>query len=244
MVSAERDFAVSIRGLSKAYRRGSTVTPVLEQIDLDIPRGACSFLVGPSGSGKTTLLSIIGCLLSPDQGEVSVLGNRLEALNERRRAQLRLSQIGFVFQRFNLIRGLTAVDNVAVPRQLAGESQRSARRRAEELLIQVGLGDFRTSDPRRMSSGQCQRVALARALAADPELILADEPTASLDAANGEQVLSLLRDLTAVSGKTAIVVTHDPRIFRFADQMFRLDSGRLVESSVSPSPAPASGGMG
>lgn len=219
---------IHVANLAKSYRRGGQEVPVLVDIDLDVARGECVFLAGPSGSGKTTLLSILGCILSADRGHVSLLGQDFATLTNRQRTLLRRDQIGFVFQRFHLVRGLTALDNVCVPLQLRGERPRVARQRGQQLLEAVGLSDKMRSLPKNLSTGQCQRVALARALAADPEIILADEPTASLDAASGQEAMKLLRRLTTEHGKTAIVVTHDPRIFAFADRICHMENGRLV----------------
>jgi len=222
--------AVCVEDVQKAYRRGTTTMPVLSGVDLTVYRGECVFLAGPSGSGKTTLLSILGCILSPDEGRVRILGEETTRLKAEGRATLRRHRVGFVFQRFHLIRGLTALNNVCAPLTLRGHSRRAAHRRGLALLDAVGLGDKAASHPRNLSAGQCQRVALARALAGDPELILADEPTASLDAANGQEVMELLRRLTTQEGKTAIVVTHDQRIFHFADRVCWLENGRIVET--------------
>jgi len=224
---------VEARDVHKAYRRGNTRTAVLEGIDLCVAPGECVYLAGPSGSGKTTLLSILGGILSPDTGRVRVLGDDLWALCSPERAVLRRSRLGFVFQRFHLIRGLSVINNVCVPLSLAGVSRRVAHRRAHVLLEAVGLGQYAHAHPNRLSVGQCQRVALARALAGDPELILADEPTASLDAANGRSVMELFRRLTSDEGKAAVVVTHDQRIFDFADRIFWLENGRIVETQES-----------
>ena len=199
--------------------------------------GECVFLAGPSGSGKTTLLSIVGCILTPDRGRVRILDQDVLALDGPGRVTMRRDRIGFVFQRFHLIRGLTALDNVSVPLVLRGTPRRAAHRRAADLLDSVGLADKAAAQPQNLSAGQCQRVALARALAGDPQLILADEPTASLDAANGPEMMKLLRRLTTDEGKTAIVVTHDQRIFPFADRVLWLENGRVVETELS---APAS----
>jgi putative ABC transport system ATP-binding protein len=226
--SSER-CAIRARGVRKAYRRGNTVTPVLAGIDLSVRRGECVFLAGPSGSGKTTLLSILGCILSPDEGELEILGEDARALGDEGRIQLRRNRLGFVFQRFHLIRGLTAIHNICVPLALGGVPRRAALRRAAALLEAVGLADRAAAQPRNLSAGQCQRVALARALAADPELILADEPTASLDAANGQEAMKLLRQLTTQQEKTVVVVTHDPRIFSFADRVLWLENGCVAD---------------
>lgn len=227
------DDTINARELYKGYQRGGALTPVLCGVDLSIGAGEFVFLVGPSGSGKTTLLSILGCILTPDAGEVRILGEDLLRLSAGQRADLRRDRIGFVFQRFHLIRGLNAVENVAVPLTLAGTALRAARQRSLELLEAVGLADRAKSHPTRLSTGQCQRIALARALAASPDLILADEPTASLDAENGREAMRLLRRLTADQGKTAVVVTHDHRIFEFADRILHLDGGRIRTESAA-----------
>ena len=223
---------VIARELYKTYERAGAQTPVLCGVQLTIRAGEFAFLVGPSGSGKTTLLSILGCILTPDSGSVRILGEDLTQLDEAQRARFRRERIGFVFQRFHLIRGLNAAENVAVPLTLGGVAPGAARRRALELLDAVGLADRAKSHPARLSTGQCQRIALARALAAGPDLILADEPTASLDAENGREAIRLLRRLTAEQGKTAVVVTHDHRIFEFADRVLHLDAGRIRDAAA------------
>ncbi|HEX5442973.1 MAG TPA: ABC transporter ATP-binding protein [Pirellulales bacterium] len=219
---------IVVRNVYKNYTSGGATTPVLEGIDLQILPGECVFLVGPSGSGKTTLLSILGCLLTPDRGQVLIAGQELSGLSDLERALLRRDRLGFVFQRFHLIRGLTAAQNVAVPLTLAGVAPQQARDRALDLLGAVGLAEKAQSHVGNLSTGQCQRVALARALAGDPDVILADEPTASLDGVNGQEVMQLLRKLTSESGKTAVVVTHDARIYSFADRILELDGGRIA----------------
>jgi putative ABC transport system ATP-binding protein len=222
--------AIVVEGVYKAYRQGTTTTPVLNGVDLKVDRGTCVYLAGPSGSGKTTLLSILGCILTADEGRVEIFGHDVTALDDRGRVELRRNRIGFVFQRFHLIRGLTALDNVCVPLMLRGMTRRAAARLAMPVLESVGLADRARVHPSRLSAGQCQRVALARALVGDPDVILADEPTASLDKNNGREVMELLRRLTTEQGRTAIVVTHDQRIFRYADHVFWLENGRVVET--------------
>jgi len=219
-------------GIHKSFLRGKQCSHVLRGVDMEIRRGECVFLVGPSGSGKSTLLAILGCILSPDAGDVQLLGQSIEHLNNEERTLLRREKIGFVFQRFHLVRGLTALENVSVPLVLRGEGERSSRERGRELLAEVGLEEHMHSDPRRMSSGQCQRVAIARALAADPEIVFADEPTASLDETSGQQAMALLARLAREKGKTAIVVTHDPRIYRFADRILKMQDGKLIPHAV------------
>ena len=227
---------VEMIDVRKRFVRGVSVTDVLCGIDLVVERGNCTFLIGPSGCGKSTLLSILGCVLTPDSGSVRVLGESLDALPGNRRALLRRDKIGFVFQRFHLLKGLTALENVCVPLTLQGTPQHRARRHGMELLDAVGLASHAAFDTRRLSHGQCQRVALARALANDPELILADEPTAALDEESGQQVMELMRRLLTDYQKTAVIVTHDSRIFGYADRILSMKGGRLLESPDRPYP--------
>lgn len=218
---------VLVEGLCKQYARGGTATSVLRDLDLRIERGECVVLTGPSGSGKSTLLAILGCILSPDAGVARILGENLALLDATRRTLLRRHRIGFVFQRFQLLRGLTAIQNVAVPLQLCGVPQTTALARAERLLQQMGLGNRAHALPAQLSTGQCQRVAIARAIASEPELILADEPTANLDEQNGLEAMGLLRERVVSQGRTLVVVTHDVRILPYADRVYRLEHGRL-----------------
>ncbi len=224
---------VRVSNVHKSFSRGGVTTPVLCGIDLQVERGSCTLLVGPSGCGKSTLLSILGCMLVPDSGDVEIFGRSLNELNGRALAQMRRDAIGFVFQRFHLLKGLTALENACVPLQVQGVAERAAKRRGMELLDAVGLADKAHSDARRLSHGQCQRVALARALASDPELILADEPTAALDEVSGRQALELMKKLLSEYHKTAIIVTHDARIYEYADRIWRMHSGRL-EAVATP----------
>jgi putative ABC transport system ATP-binding protein len=232
--AAMTECAVVLAGVRKSYFNGNLETHVLNGCDMAVGQGECVYLLGPSGSGKSTLLSILGCILRPDAGTVRILGDDVDRLSSRALARLRRTRIGFMFQRFHLIRGLSAIENVCVPLTLAGVSARAAARRGRELLEMVDLAEHANRQVRRLSVGQCQRVALARALAADPPLVLADEPTASLDADLGQQAMQLLRRLTVEAGKTAIIVTHDPRILRFADRIFVMERGRLVAAGDSP----------
>jgi putative ABC transport system ATP-binding protein len=223
--------AVELRGVNKSYARGASNTRVVDSVELTVEQGECVFLLGPSGSGKTTLLSIIGCVLTADSGFVRVFGRDVSDLTADEAALLRRRHIGFAFQRFHLIRGLSASENVAVPLTLSGWKPADATWRAVELLVQVGMREHVDAQPQRLSVGQCQRVAFARALATDPDLVLADEPTASLDAKTGQRALELLRELTVAAGKTVIVVTHDPRILQFADRILHMENGQLKERS-------------
>jgi len=224
-----RRLAISAEGVVKTYERGSMAVRVLNGVDLHVEKGRSVFLAGPSGSGKTTLLSILGCILSADEGRIHVLGQDLTDLTSQERSDFRRDKIGFVFQRFHLIKGLTACENIGVPLVLRGVAPDKVRRRAVELLEMVGLADKANAHSNNLSAGQCQRVALARALANDPELILADEPTASLDATKGREMMELLWQLTTHEGRTVVGVTHDPRIFCFADVVHWLENGHVVE---------------
>ena len=225
---ANQQSVIHVQEVYKAYRSGTSKTPVLEGLNLEVGPGEFVYLAGPSGSGKSTLLSILGCILTPDSGQVRILGQDVQTLDNRQRTLLRRDRIGFVFQRFHLIRGLTALDNVCIPLILRGTAERTARKRARTLLDAVGLSDKAAAAPANLSAGQCQRVAMARALAGDPDLILADEPTASLDADTGREVVQLLRQLAKENGKTVVIVTHDTRIFSLADRVCTMDNGRLV----------------
>jgi putative ABC transport system ATP-binding protein len=228
---------IVVANLHKAYRRGGTITHVLCDVSFTVERGECVFLVGPSGSGKTTLLSILGCVLSPDSGRVEILGRDVQRLDPQSAAVLRRDNIGFLFQRFHLIRGLTALENVALPLIFRGVSERTASRRASEFLDQVDLADRRSHQVSQLSVGQCQRVALARALVGDPELLLVDEPTAALDARHGQTAMQLLGDLAGRLGTTVVVVTHDQRILNFADRVLSLENGKITVSSDEMTPA-------
>jgi putative ABC transport system ATP-binding protein len=224
--------------LRKSYRNGGQASPVLRGINLSVAPGECVFLVGPSGSGKTTLLSILGCVLGADGGRLELLGVDAMGLSAEEQARFRRERIGFVFQRFHLFSALTAAENVAVPLSLLGWPAARRRAKALELLSLVGLADKAASRVTRLSMGQRQRVAFARALAAGPELILADEPTASLDAESGWNAMQLLKQLCRELGKTAIVVTHDSRIYPLADRILRLADGQIVqETSATQRPA-------
>lgn len=226
--------AVTCSQLHKSYRTGRCVTPVLRGIDLQVQPGKCVFLVGPSGSGKTTLLSIIGGVLRPDSGQLHLLGRCLDAMSASERSEFRLRRIGFIFQRFHLFERLTAAENIRVVCSLLGLPRRFARLRALELLSQVGLADRTGHKVMELSMGQRQRVAIARALVADPDLILADEPTASLDADSGMSAMRLLKDLCGQLNKTAIVVTHDERIRPLADCVLTMQDGRIAAGNTPP----------
>jgi putative ABC transport system ATP-binding protein len=199
----------------------------LKGIDLVVQQGDIQLLMGPSGSGKTTLLSILAGLLTPTEGSVALLGQEITGMSKSQLARFRLENIGFIFQEFNLFPALNAAENVETALNVRGIRGKHARNQALALLEQVGLGDKAKQLPRDLSGGQKQRVAIARALAGDPKLILADEPTASLDSHSGHAVIELLRKLAKEHGCTVFIVTHDPRIIDVADQIAYLEDGKL-----------------
>ncbi len=225
--------AVRCAGIEKGFGRGPARVQVLRGTDFSVPTGQMTFLVGPSGCGKTTLISVVGGILSPDAGAVEVFGQDLAALSRGRLADFRLQNLGFIFQQFNLLPALSAVENAAVPLIARGESAARAHAAAAEALGELGLGDHGHKMPQQLSGGQQQRVAIARALVHQPRLVICDEPTASLDAESGQNVMALLRDV-ALAGDTqraVVVVTHDNRIFDFADRMVEMSDGRVVGAS-------------
>jgi putative ABC transport system ATP-binding protein len=228
---------LAARDVQKSYGAGPRRQPILHGINLDVSAGETVYLTGPSGSGKTTLLSILGCILTPDGGSVRVLGEEVARMDSRQRAEFRRRHAGFIFQSFNLFPTLSAVDNIRLVLSMQGVGLRAATARAEELLDQVGLAHRGRLRPALLSGGECQRVAIARALASGPALLFADEPTASLDAENGQAVLTLLTRLVRERDVTLVVVTHDERIFSFADRIVRLEDGRLTRDWKPGGPA-------
>jgi len=229
-MTLDRTMAIQARDVTKVFGTGDLAFTALRGVDLDVGTGELALLVGPSGSGKTTLLSILGAVLSATSGSVSLLGRELTGLSRNQLARVRLEQLGFVFQGHNLIRALSALDNVALPLELRGWSRRRARQQAAQMLEQVGLADKADSLPTQLSGGQAQRVAIARALAPHPPILLADEPTAALDAATGRSATELMKDLTQELGTTALVVTHDERIFDLADRIVHIEDGWIEPS--------------
>jgi putative ABC transport system ATP-binding protein len=215
-------------GLSKVYRQGPVEVPAVRDVTLSVAPGEIVAIVGPSGSGKTTLLSMLGCILRPSGGSVSIDGQRVWDLDERRLPRVRLRYIGFIFQSFNLFAALSARENVEVMLNLKGVDGREARRQALALLETVGLGDRSDFRPRDLSGGEKQRVSIARALAGNPPLILADEPTANLDWKNGEQVVRLLREAVRPGGRSVVLVTHDHRVLPYMHRTLSIEDGRLV----------------
>jgi putative ABC transport system ATP-binding protein len=228
--------AIRVRGLTKTFGEMSAAVPALRGVDLDVHAGEVMLLMGPSGSGKTTLLSIMGCILKPTGGSVAVHGREITSLGEQELPGVRLQNIGFVFQGFNLFPALTAGENVELALELKGKSGREARRGARALLEQVSLAEKYGSYPADLSGGQKQRVAIARALAGEPGIILADEPTAALDFRSGRVVLELLRELAHQCGRAVVVVTHDSRILEFADRTVFIEDGLIVDNPAGEHP--------
>jgi putative ABC transport system ATP-binding protein len=222
---------IELHDTSKSYRIGEVETRALDGVSLDINAGEFTALVGPSGSGKTTLLQIIGCLDKPDRGSVLINGKDVTRLNANGRADMRREVIGFIFQFFALVPVLDAYENVELPLLLSGVSAKERRTRAMEMLDAVGLSDRVHHRPDQLSGGQQQRVAIARALAPRPLMVLADEPTANLDTANGEQAMEIMKRLNEETGTAFIFATHDPRVMSFAQRTVRLVDGRITEDS-------------
>jgi putative ABC transport system ATP-binding protein len=235
-------YAIEVVNATKTYGSGATAYQALRGVDFFVEPGEFVMLSGPSGSGKTTLLSILGCVLTASSGSIRLLGEDISKANDSRLASLRLSYIGFVFQAHNLIMSLSALENIQILLTMRGVETNRARREATHLLEQVGLGNKTASLPRDLSGGQRQRVAIARALAGSPPIILADEPTAALDAQNGLSVTQLLRSLAKEKGHTVVVVTHDNRIFHLGDRIVRIEDGLIAETAPDSAPAPGSSG--
>jgi len=224
--------AIAVRELTKTYAEGASGVPALRGLDLDVHPGELVMLVGPSGSGKTTLLSIMGCILSPSTGSVRISGKEVSQLKQKELAPIRLSHIGFVFQGLNLFPTLTAGENVELMLDLKGVRGDAAKARAGQLLEQVGIGEKFNSFPADLSGGQKQRVAIARALAGDPDIILADEPTAALDSHTGRKVIEMMRELAHRNGRAVVIVTHDSRLLEFADRTIRIEDGLIAQPVV------------
>lgn len=222
--------AIRCRGVTKSFGRGSAEVQVLRGVDLDVPLGATTFLVGPSGCGKTTLISTIAGLLTANSGSVEILGQKISSMSKRRVIGFRARYLGFIFQQFNLIPALTASENAAVSLVVKGYTLASARRVSDKLLETLGLGKFKNKYPNQLSGGQQQRVAIARALAHNPQIVICDEPTASLDAETGRTVMELLRDVAGTENRAVVVVTHDSRIYSFANYIASMSDGQVVRT--------------
>jgi putative ABC transport system ATP-binding protein len=228
---------IVVRDVHKGFGAGRHHIPILHGISLDVIPGETLYLVGPSGSGKTTLLSLIGCILSPDRGKVRVLGHEMSGMSCGALTSFRKQYLSFVFQSFNLFPNLSALDNVRLMLCMRGVASRTATKRADELLNQVGLGHRARLRPPKLSTGECQRVAIARALANEPVVLLADEPTASLDAENGQSVMRLIKRMAHDRSVTLVIVTHDDRIRHFADRILHLEDGRITREEDARLPS-------
>jgi len=224
--------AVSCRQVTKEFGAGDNRAFVLRGVDFDVRFGEMTLLVGPSGCGKTTLLSVIAGLLDATGGEISVLGQQMDQLSGTDSIRFRRKNLGFVFQQYNLLPALTAAENAAVPLLAAGVPRKHAVNQASELLAELGLDRRLGALPSQLSGGQQQRVALARALVHEPRLIVCDEPTSALDHETGHAVMELLTKVAVRDDRAVIVVTHDSRVFDFADRIARMDDGRIVGTEV------------
>lgn len=227
-------YAIEAAGIYKGFGKGQNQAAILRGVSLTVKRGETVFLVGPSGSGKTTLLSILGCILATDGGSVRVLQKEIARLSPDQLTAFRRHYLSFIFQSFNLFPTLSALDNIRLALTMRGMPLKEASDRAEDLLNQVGLWHRQHLRPAKLSTGECQRVAVARALAVNPVILFADEPTASLDAANGRSILKMLTGLVQERGVTLVVVTHDSRIYPFADRILRLEDGLLTDEWSRP----------
>jgi putative ABC transport system ATP-binding protein len=235
MVTATSE-AVVARGVTKHFGTADNRVTALRGVDLEVHTGELLMLVGPSGCGKTTLISVAAGILDHDEGECRVFGEDLKGIGAAARTRFRGSNIGFVFQAFNLLPTLTATENVAIPLLILGHPRREALAKAEALLGRVGLADRRRAFPSQLSGGQQQRVAIARALVHGPRLIVCDEPTSSLDHTTGTKVMELLREVALGPERALVIVTHDQRIFPFADRIAHMDDGRIVRIEAGPAP--------
>jgi putative ABC transport system ATP-binding protein len=219
---------VSMQKVVRNYYLGKTVVNALRGIDLEVEKGEFICIAGPSGSGKTTLLNLIGSLDKPTSGKVFLDGDDVERLSDNKLSRLRAERIGFIFQSFNLIPVLSAFENIEYPLLLKGVPRRSRKKKVLAMLEEVELADFNRHRPNQLSGGQRQRVAIARALVADPEMILADEPTANLDSKTGEAIVNLMRKINQEMKATFIFSTHDSMVMKHAHRMIRLQDGRIV----------------
>jgi len=221
---------IEIKGLKKDYPLGKTVVHAVRGVDLDITEGELISIIGPSGSGKTTLLNVIGCIDTATEGSVKVGGAEITAMDDRALTDLRLNKIGFIFQTFNLIPVLDVIENIEFPLLLMKRQTKSEiRKRAYQLIEEVGLKEHAQHRPAELSGGQRQRVAIARALVTNPNIVLADEPTANLDSVTGAQILELMRKMNQIEKTTFIFSTHDEQVLKYANRVVKIKDGLIME---------------
>lgn len=223
--------AVVCKDITKKYLVGNQTLLALNQVNFEVKTGELMIIAGPSGSGKTTLISVIAGILDYESGECAIFGYSLSKMNESEKLAFRATNIGFVFQQFNLIPTITVAENVAMPLIINGMERHEATQRAVKVLEKVGLGNRANSSPLQLSGGQQQRVAIARALVHNPKMIVCDEPTSALDSANGHNVMTILKELSQDGNRALIVVTHDSRVFGFADRIAEMEDGKIVKIS-------------
>ena len=224
---------IEIKELKKDYLLGNTIVPALRGVDLAVAEGDFMSIIGPSGSGKTTLLNVIGCIDLATSGSVMVGGREITALSDRQITDIRLNKIGFIFQTFNLIPVLDVMENIEFPLLLMKKPASEARKRAEKLVEEVGLKELTAHRPAELSGGQRQRVAIARALVTNPDIVLADEPTANLDSVTGASILELMRRMNEIEKTTFIFSTHDSNVLKYARRIVKIKDGLLEKEPVS-----------
>jgi len=224
---------IKLENVWKVYQLGKVELPVLRGISLEITPGVFVVILGPSGSGKSTLLNMIGCLDLPTKGSVFLAGRDISKMSEDELAQVRGEKIGFIFQQFNLLPNLSALENVMMPMIFRGKPESEREKRAKYLLNSLELGDRISHRPAELSGGEQQRIAIARSLINNPEIIVADEPTGNLDSTTGRKIMEILIDLHKNKGKTIIVVTHDPTIANYSNQIIRIKDGQLVSNHLA-----------
>lgn len=222
------EIAASTHHISKDFFIDGTATKVLHDISFDLRMGELTMLVGPSGCGKTTLISILSGILTPTSGEVDVIKHRITSMSDEEKVIFRRNNIGLIFQEYNLLGALSAVENASIPLLAAGVAYEAANSRSQVILDKIGMEGHGDKLPRQLSGGQNQRVAIARALVHNPKLIICDEPTAALDAKTGQGVLEVLREVANDANRAVLIVTHDVRIFHFADRIIEMSDGRVI----------------